>query len=133
VRLERTRQISKELGMNESLYERIGGEPAVEAAVDVFYRKVLADERISRHFDDVDMDRQRQKQKAFLTFAFGGGAGYTAPSMRAVHARLRLTEADFDAVMGHLGATLAELGVPAPLIQEAAQIALSVKDDVLGR
>lgn len=119
--------------MNVSLYERIGGEPAVEAAVDVFYRKVLGDDRISHHFEDVDMNRQRQKQKAFLTFAFGGPAAQTIPSMRAVHARLRLTEEDFDAVMEHLGATLGELGVPAPLIQEAAQIALSVKNDVLNR
>lgn len=119
--------------MNGSLYERIGGEPAVDAAVDVFYRKVLGDERISHHFEDVDMNRQRQKQKAFLTFAFGGPAAQTIPSMRTVHARLRLSEADFDAVMEHLGATLVELGVPAALIGEAAQIALSVKNDVLNR
>ena len=42
-------------------------------------------------------------------------------------------EADFDAVMGHLGDTLAERGVPAPLIAEAAAIALSVKTEVLNR
>lgn len=121
--------------MNEkSLYERIGGEPALEAAVDVFYRKVLSDDRISHHFDDTDMQRQREKQKAFLSFAFGGPVSYdNRPGLRAVHARLQLTEADFDAVMGHLGATLVELKVPAELINEAANIALSVKSDVLNR
>jgi hemoglobin len=123
-----------ELELNEkSLYERLGGEPAVEAAVDVFYRKVLGDELISHHFEDVDMARQREKQKAFLSFAFGGPAYGTGPGLRAVHARLKLTEPDFDAVMGHLGATLVELKVPAELIKEAARIALSVKDDVLNR
>lgn len=116
-----------------SLYERLGGEAAVDAAVDKFYRKVLADDRISRYFDTIDMDQQRAKQKAFLTYAFGGPAHYTGKALRAAHAKMHLSEADFDAVMGHLGDTLAELGVPAPLIGEAAAIALSVKDDVLNR
>lgn len=116
------------------LFERIGGEPAVDAAVDVFYRKVLADERICHHFEDVDMSVQREKQKAFLTFAFGGPRpASNGPSLRAAHARMHLTEGDFDAVMEHLGATLVELQVPADLIAEAAGIALSVKNDVLNR
>jgi hemoglobin len=116
------------------LYERLGGEPAVDAAVDIFYRKVLGDERISHYFEDVDMNRQREKQKAFLTFAFGGPNRYPgSPDIRGAHARMKLQEADFNAVMEHLGATLVELKVPQPLIAEAATIALSVKSDVLGR
>lgn len=120
----------------KSLFERIGGEAAVDAAVDVFYRRVLSDDRIAHHFDDVEMDVQREKQKAFLTFAFGGPSRYSAAggrSMREAHARLKLTESDFDAVMEHLGATLVALNVPGPLIEEAAGIALSVKNDVLNR
>jgi hemoglobin len=117
-----------------SLYDRIGGETAVEAAVDVFYRKVLTDPRIAHHFDDIDMGVQREKQKAFLTFAFGGPPSPSGvANMRSAHARLKLTESDFDAVMEHLGATLVELAVPAELIDEAASIALSVKNDVLNR
>ena len=116
-----------------SLYERIGGEAAVDAAVDVFYRRVLADERIAHHFEAVDMDVQRAKQKAFLTFAFGGPNHYSGRDLRAAHARLSLTDADFEAVMTHLGQTLESLGVPAPLIGKVAEIALSVKTDVLNR
>ena len=117
--------------MSTSIYTRLGGDAAVDAAVDIFYRKVLADPRISDFFDDVDMDRQRAKQKAFLTFAFGGPNAYTGKDMRAAHARMKLTELHFNAVMEHLGATLSELGVPADLIAEAAAIALSVKGDVV--
>jgi hemoglobin len=117
--------------MSTSIYERLGGEAAVDAAVDIFYRKVLADERISSFFDDVDMDRQRAKQKAFLTFAFGGPNSYAGKDMRAAHARMKLTELHFNAVMENLGATLAELGVPPALIGEAAAIALSVKGDIV--
>lgn len=116
-----------------SLYERIGGEPAVDAAVDLFYRKVLADDRISRYFETVDMDRQRVKQKAFLTFAFGGPNSYSGQDMRTAHAKMHLTEADFTAVMENLGATLKELNVPDADIAEAAAIAMSVKDDVLNK
>jgi hemoglobin len=118
----------------KSLYERIGGEAAVDAAVDVFYRRVLGDERIAHHFDAVEMSIQREKQKAFLTFAFGGPRRPAGDrDMRRAHAHLKLTEDDFDAVMEHLGATLEALEVPAPLIAEAAGVALSVKDDVLNR
>lgn len=119
--------------MTASLYERIGGEPAVDAAVDLFYRKVLADDRISQYFDTIDMDAQRGKQKAFLTFAFGGPNQYSGQDMRAAHAKMNLSEADFDAVMENLGATLKELGVPDDLIGEAAGIAMSVKGDVLNK
>ncbi|MCW8884791.1 MAG: group 1 truncated hemoglobin, partial [Motiliproteus sp.] len=50
-----------------TLYERLGGEAAVDAAVDIFYRKVLLDDRINSYFEGVDMDAQAGKQKAFLT------------------------------------------------------------------
>lgn len=116
-----------------SLYEKIGGEAAVDAAVDLFYRKVLADDRISHYFDAIDMDSQRAKQKSFLTFAFGGPSTYSGKEMRAAHASMKLTEGDFDAVMENLGGTLKELGVPDEWIAEAAGIALSVKKDVLNQ
>ncbi len=123
--------------MNQpSLYERIGGDAAVNAAVDLFYRKVLADERIKHFFEGVDMDKQASKQKAFLTMAFGGPHNYTGEDMRKGHAHLvarGLNDSHFDAVMENLGATLKELGVPDDLIAEAAAIAESTRNDVLGK
>ena len=122
--------------MSENLYDKIGGEAAVNAAVDIFYRKVLADDRISSFFDGVDMDKQAAKQKAFLTLAFGGPNNYTGEDMRKGHAHLverGLNDSHFDAVMENLGATLTELNVPDELIAEAAAIAESTRNDVLGR
>jgi len=119
-----------------ALYEEIGGAPAVNAAVDIFYRKVLKDERISRFFTGVDMARQAAKQKAFLTMAFGGPANYSGQDMRKGHARLvseGLNDSHFDAVMENLGATLKELKVPDHLIAQAAAIAESTRKDVLGK
>jgi hemoglobin len=119
-----------------SLYEQIGGEGAVNAAVDIFYRKVLKDDRINRFFDGVDMDKQAAKQKAFLIMAFGGPHNYSGEDMRKGHAHLvkqGLNDAHFDAVMENLGATLAELNVPGQLIAQAAAIAESTRNDVLGK
>jgi len=120
-----------------SLYERIGGEAAVNAAVDLFYEKVLADPLLIPFFEGTDMVRQRGHQKLFLTFAFGGAPGYPGRSMREGHAHLvkekGMSDIHFDAVMGHLGAALTELSVPADLIAEAAAIAESTRNDVLNR
>ena len=125
---------SKEAAKTASLYDRIGGEGAVNAAVDVFYRKVLADDRVNGFFEGVDMETQAAKQKAFLTMAFGGPNNYTGEDMRKGHAHLveqGMNATHFDVIMEHLGATLKELGVPDELIGEAAAIAESVRGDVL--
>lgn len=120
-----------------SLYERLGGEAAVDAAVDRFYEKVLADPALAPFFADTNMARQRNHQKQFLTFAFGGPNHYSGRGMRNAHQRLvaekGLNDTHFDAVVGHLGATLAELGVAPELVAEAAAIAETTRNDVLGR
>lgn len=71
-----------------SLFERLGGKAAVEAAVDLFYQKVLADPGISHFFEGTDMRVQRGKQKAFLITVFGGPAIYTGKDLRRAHAPL---------------------------------------------
>lgn len=116
-----------------SVYERIGGATAVDAAVDIFYRKVLGDDRISHFFDTIDMESQHAKQKAFLTMVFGGPSAYSGKDMRLAHQHMHLTEEDFDAVAGHLVATLQELNIAEDDINAVVAIALSVKDDVLNR
>ncbi len=119
-----------------SLYDRIGGAAAVEAAVDVFYGKVINDYRINRFFDGIDMNAQAVKQKAFFTMAFGGPNTYTGADLRTAHVglvKMGLGNDHFDVVMEHLGATLQELNVPAELIGEAAALAESTRNDVLGK
>ncbi|WP_309398103.1 group I truncated hemoglobin [Cerasicoccus maritimus] len=120
-----------------TIYDKLGGEPAIDAAVDIFYVKVLADDRIKHFFVGVDMDKQRDHQKKFLTFAFGGPSNYSGRSMGPAHAKLvqdmGLNDTHFDAVVENLAATLTELGVPDELIGEVAAVAESVRADVLGK
>lgn len=119
-----------------TLFEQLGGEAAVNAAVDIFYRKVLADYRINRFFDNVDMEQQAAKQKAFLTMAFGGPNNYSGQDMRNGHSKLvkmGLDDSHFDAVMENLVATLAELNVPQELIAQVDALAQTTRNDVLGK
>lgn len=39
-----------------SLYQQLGGSAAIDQAVDIFYRKMLSDDRVAGFFDDVDME-----------------------------------------------------------------------------
>ena len=114
-----------------NLFDQLGGEDAVNAAVDIFYRKVLTDPVIMHFFDTVDMDRQIAKQKAFLTMAFGGLNNYTGKDMREAHKHLNLTEEHFNAVAGNLKATLEDMNADEELITQVMQIAASTHDDVL--
>ena len=119
-----------------SLYNRIGGQTAVEQAVEIFYRRVLEDDRINAFFDGVDMEQQINKQKGFLTMAFGGPNEYTGKDLRAGHKHLvarGLNDSHVDAVIENLGETLRSLGVDNNDIQQVADIANSVRDDVLNR
>ena len=117
-----------------SLYDRLGGEAAITAAVGVFYDKVLNDYRINRFFEKTDMTNQIEHLNAFMTVAFGGPNNYTGRSLRDGHARLvklGLNGSHFDAVAEHLGVTMQELGVPSELIAEAGALVESVRGEVL--
>ncbi len=119
--------------MEETLFDKLGGKDAVDAAVDIFYTKVLADESINHFFTTTDMNTQRAKQKTFLAYAFGCPMNYTGKSMREAHAHMDLTEDHFNSVATHLVDTLNELQVPQDFIDQVVTIAVSTKDDVLNK
>jgi chemotaxis signal transduction protein/truncated hemoglobin YjbI len=117
------------------LFDRIGGDAAVEAAVDLFYGKVIADPDLKPFFDGVDMDKQSFMMRLFLTGVFGGVQAYNGRSLREAHKPLveeqGLNGGHFDKVAGHLQATLQDLSVPSDIIGEVMTLAASTRDDVL--
>ena len=117
-----------------SLFDRVGGDAALEAAVELFYKKILADESLRDFFEGVDMDAQRAKQRAFLKFALGAGPEYTGKSLAKAHASLvekGLNDTHFDAVAGHLQDTLKELEVSDDVVQEVISVVAATREDVL--
>lgn len=117
----------------KSLYHQLGGKAAIDAAVEAFYVKVLADGRVKGYFENINMAKQRRKQKEFLSAAFGGPLPWTGKDMRTAHADLELKEEHFNAIAENLVATLNDLKIKQELIDQVVAIAVSVKDDVLNR
>ena len=117
----------------DSLYQKLGGKAAIDAVVDAFYVKVLADKRVKDFFADVSMDKQRRKQKEFLSAAFGGPLPWTGKDMRKAHTGMGLTEEHFNAIAENLVNTLKDFKVKQELIDQVVAIAVSTKDDVLDR
>lgn len=136
LRSSRVRPVLSSSAMT-TLYEKIGGEAAVMAAVDLFYKKVLDDKVTKPFFEGLDMNKQIEKQVAFMTVAFGGPDEYKGRDLRSAHAGLvknkGLSDEHFDAVAKHLDATLIELGVAQDLVDEAMGIVAGTRDEVLGR
>jgi len=67
---------------------------------------------------------------------FGGPNEYTGKDLRTAHAKLveqGMDDSHFDAVAGHLQATLDELGVPADIAGEIMTTAAGTRDEVLNR
>jgi len=119
-----------------ALYDELGGAPAISAALDRFYPKILGDPLLAPYFDGVDMVHLKTMAEAFLAMAFEGPQEYHGAGLRAVHERPRhqgMGDAEFDRFMAHFGATLRELGVPDHNIQRVAAIAEGARADVLGR
>lgn len=119
-----------------NLYDMIGGEPAVEAAVDRLYQRILGDATINGFFAHIDMAVQRSKMRKFLTLLLSGRADGAHNYMEHAHAGVvaaGLNDAHFDAVAGHLQATLQELGVPDNLVETIMAAAAGLRPAVLGR
>lgn len=107
--------------VNETtIYQRIGGEAAISAAVDRFYERVQADPALSHFFTGVSMSRLKTHQFAFLSQVLGGPKQYSGASMCDAHSKLAIEQGHFDAVTFHLVETLRELGVPEEIVGEIA-------------
>ena len=85
----------------ESIYGRMGGAAALEAAVDAFYQRVLTDPDPRNFFSSVNMKTLKMRQRAFFGLALGRPAGYRGCDMRTAHARLKITGQPFNKVAGH--------------------------------
>lgn len=116
-----------------SIYEAIGGEPALVAVVDDFYVRVLADTQLAGFFAGANMPKLKGRQVEFFAAALGGPDAYQGVGMREVHAGRGISQADFDRVASHLAAALAAAGVPAETIGAIASAIVPLADDIVSR
>ncbi len=105
------------------------------SAVGLFYEKVVGDPLVGPFFVTLDMEAQTAKQMAFLSRAFNGPDEYRGRDLRTAHARLvqerGLGAAHFQRIAELLEATLVEMDVPRPLVDEVLGIVATTKGQVL--
>jgi hemoglobin len=114
-----------------SIYDLLGREQGIRGAVDAFYERVLADPQVAHYFTGVDMPRLRRHQVQLLSAVTGGPEQYQGTDLGEAHRDLAISYADFDRVIGHLGATLADLGVDESTRQQVGQALTSYREVIV--
>lgn len=118
--------------MRSTIYDEIGGEPAVAAVVDALYERLLADADLMRYFDGRDMGRLRAHQRALVTVALGGSSEeYAGKMMQPAHAGMAISHEAFDKVLDHLQAVLLGAGVPSVTAAKILAILQPLRSDVV--
>jgi hemoglobin len=98
----------------KSLYDRLGGKPAITAVVEEFVGRVAADKRINNRFMNTDITRLKGMLVDFICAATGGPCQYTGRDMHSSHAGYNLVDEEFNALVENLAGALAKLKVPEP-------------------
>jgi truncated hemoglobin YjbI len=119
--------------MAQTIFQRLGGTPAISLLISNFYKKVLADPISAPVFAHTDMDEQRRLQVEFFSNALGSGTPYTGRKMVAAHTGLGITEEQFSAVAKCLSDSLLELNVPQDIYESAVSLFDSYKSDIINR
>lgn len=99
--------------MQQSLFQRYGGIERVSALVFAFYDRALASSRLAPFFAGCDMRRLIEHQTKYISSVMGGPASYSDAQLRELHAHLAIGNAEFDEMLDHLGAAMADQGFEA--------------------
>jgi hemoglobin len=122
--------------MIDQLYEKVGGTGKIRELVRVFYDRVMADPRLAPFFPDTDIESLKAKQVMFLVMLLGPARVSAQLDLRAAHSSARaegMTDAHFDAMLGHFGAAMREMDVEDDYIREVIARLETTRKDVLGR
>ena len=135
----------------KSLYDRVGGEAQLKAIVDDFVTRAIADPRVNwtrRGVTVGGFSSDRNKSMTWtptdpgiaqlkkhivqlLSLSTGGPAFYDGLDMKAAHAHLHISNAEFDAAVGDFKASLDKLQVPNKEQKELLSIIESTRPQVV--
>jgi hemoglobin len=116
------------------LYERLGGKDAVTGIVDAFVSNVMADKRVSKLFAKTTgpkLDHFKEMLAAQLCEASGGGCAYTGKSMKDAHAGMKITDAQFEAILQDMSLALEEKQVAKDAAKELTDKLTALHDDIV--
>ena len=118
--------------MRGTIYDELGGAPAVTAVVDALYERLLADPELMAYFEGRDTASLKAHQRALVTVALGGTTEeYGGRMMQPAHAGLAITHEAFDKVLDHLQAVLTGAGVAPATSAKVLAILQPLRTDVV--
>ncbi len=119
--------------MNEmTLYERIGGESAIDRLIDTFYDRVLADSELAPFFAQTSMDKLRRMQKAFFSIALDGPEIDSHISLTAAHAGRGIERRHLSRFTDHLLQTFRGTGIEETSANEIVGRIATYSEQILG-
>jgi hemoglobin len=121
-------------GDSKSLYERLGGHGAITAVVNNLLQRLEGDKLLGRFWAHRGVDgvaREKQLLIDYLCNCAGGPTYYTGRPMKLSHVGMRINEADWQAFLGHLRATLDTFQLPAQERGEVLAFIDSTKPDIV--
>lgn len=116
------------------LIERVGGISAIDAALDIVFRKIMADSELSHFIDDADTIIVQGRTLEFIAAAFGGPDNYSGGDLTEMCTGAvgdGLSDVHFDAVLDCFKGALVELEVPEDAREDALSILESTRDAIL--
>lgn len=117
-----------------TLYARLGGYDAIAAVVDDFIGRLATDPQFSKFFVGHSQDsihRIRQLIVDQFCQVTGGPCAYIGRDMKTAHKGLGISEADWNASVKHLIASLDKFKVPEKEKGDLLGIAGKLKDDIV--
>jgi hemoglobin len=114
-----------------SLYDRLGGTPAITAVVGDFLDAVGKDARVKNQPPPARVPLLKQSLIDQVCQATGGPCVYKGRDMKAAHAGMGITQAEFDAVVDDLVKTLDKYEVPAREKNELLALLAPMRDDIV--
>src|SRR5689334_13157538 len=117
----------------KTLYERLGGMPAITAVVDDFVGNVARDRRINRFFANANVPRLKFLLVQQVCQASGGPCLYTGRDMKTVHRGMAIRNRHFNALVQDLGRTLNKFRVPAREQKELVGALAPLRKDIVER
>jgi len=114
-----------------SLYERLGGRAGIEAITEAMLVRTADDPRIRGDFAEADIVHLHASLSEHLCSLTGGPCTYRGRDMKAAHAGLGLTEADFNALVENLVDAMTERGVPLGAQNDLLAILAPMRGDVI--
>jgi len=117
----------------KSLYDRLGGTPAITAVVDDFVGNVAADGRINGLFARTDIPRLKKLLVEQICAGTGGPCTYTGRSMQAAHKGMNITDAQFNALVEDLQKSLNKFKVPEKEQADLLAVLGPMKPQIVGQ